>query len=184
VIGGPRVCELCGRRPATVRPRRSGVAAPHGWVCVPCLLTTKIVGRACPPRRTEDPTALDDRSSERLREAWRLESRARGAAETARGLAEATGQSWRIADAEARRFGRRVRATYWWLFEIMEPGVFEQIAALKHIAEAELRDSGRARDAARELRQRSIIAARGIVDLDNPFEDPDFIERLIEGRET
>jgi hypothetical protein len=186
--GTPPTCEECGKRPAEIRSFRRTThpvwgtpVASHGPVCFPCLITLRLAIRSCPPRRTEDPAVLDRRSAEADIRASReaRTSRAFRAAEDAI-LSSVGGLPGLVAALVPAVQTASLRGPErWWLFEFLEPEIAEYLDLFHNTANTAARQTRADRDAAGDARWRAEQARRGILDLDNPFEDPDFLDRVL-----
>ncbi len=184
----PHLCGVCGKRSATHRRRaRLGLAVP---TCDACLITFEVASRSCPPRYSESPAELlkeaksrSNHSMEMRTRQWRMERAARSLLEvsTTGRLASIVRGTRRVGgywDGKAREFPNDLTM---WDFEMLIPEVCdlrsEMMSAARRMAaafESEQRES-------RDLELRSKVVESASFGFDNPLEDPEFIQRLLDG---
>jgi len=183
------LCEECHTRPATVRPSREKsvkLGAPtHGWVCDPCLLMLELAVRSCPPRRGENPEVLAKRETTALKHAKKQDGSAKWARQKAVELAESTGS---IPGIIEEVIGRNPRGPgdLWcgergWLFGFLAPEIEGYVRELTRASFGEYVAAAESRAKANKLGFRRTVAQKSVVDLDNPFEYPDFLEKMMDG---
>jgi hypothetical protein len=181
--GPPPLCELCAKRPAEVRSYRASRTAQglptlvrHGAICRPCLVTLSIAARSCPPRRRDDPEALEAMAQAEDVFADRLVARGlklRGARFALRDAFHNLDVAVRVASPDSDAYERE------WLFDLLEPGWIGFIRAVRRALSTTTALAQRRRETAGRMKWRAEQARRGVVDFDNPFEDPDFIQRVM-----
>jgi hypothetical protein len=180
--GAPTPCEMCGA-PAEVGPAppfrpdaKKARPVPHGFICVPCLIGLKVASRTCPPRASADPTVLED-------QAKALRNRDDALWKPRRQTLDMVESFREVARDVLRLVGELGGSHSTWLLDVVDPDTAEVFHQLRAGLQYLNRKSLALRDEALKLEWAAGQVRKGIVDFDNPFEDPAFLRKVLAGEE-
>jgi len=172
------MCELCGKHEAEVGPywgrrgRPDGSKA-HGWLCRGCWLVWHVGGRSCAIRRKPDLPALDkaEREADLKEREWAASIR----------------RLFRMVESLSPARAPHPTVPVWnrglgeWFHSILDPEITGVIHELRRAMWSLQVKSSRARSEISSIRWDRKMIDKVTFDLDDPFEDEEFMRRVLEG---
>jgi hypothetical protein len=180
-------CSFCEQREAAIGPAYRRKSDPlygttrllHGWVCESCYVMTGFVRLTCPIRRSDDPKALM-KKAERGREKASRQRRIQGFAVRSLRILEGGFVDVKAIVRDHSRTGPHVGVSdRQFLWEMVMPERAEIESGLRSLIHT-YGPAARLTEAEVKKNERQATQSQDITfGLDNPFEDPEFYDRLL-----